>query len=93
MARRRDGHWANPLLAGANDNTKALSASYDALEAAAGFFELQAAHSQGFSFASADAAFERYRSELFRFDQLYRAFMVATEAVEPMGWSLLHDTG
>lgn len=91
MARRRDGHWANPLLAGANDNTKALSASYDALEAAAGFFELQAVHSQGFSFASADVAFERYRSELFRFDQLYRAFMVATEAVEPMGWSLLHE--
>jgi uncharacterized protein (TIGR02687 family) len=91
MARRRDGHWANPLLAGANDNTKALSASYDALAAAASFFELQAAHSQGFSFASADAAFDRYRHELFRFDQLYRAFMVATEAVEPMGWSLLHE--
>jgi uncharacterized protein (TIGR02687 family) len=91
MARRRDGHWANPLLAGANDNTKALSASYDALAAAASFFELQAAHSQGFSFASADAAFDRYRNELFRFDQLYRAFMVATEAVEPMGWSLLHE--
>ena len=65
IARRRDGHWANPLLAGANDNTKALSASYDALEAAAGFFELQAVHSQGFSFASADVAFERYRSELY----------------------------
>lgn len=95
MARRRDGHWANPMLAGANNdthaNTKALSASYDALEAAASFFEMQAAHSQGFSFASADAAFDRYRTELFRFDQLYRAFMVATEAVEPMGWSLLHE--
>lgn len=91
MARRRDGHWANHLLAGANDNTKALSASYDALEAAANFFELQAAHEQGFSFSSAEVAFERYRSELFRFDQLYRAFMVASEAVEPMGWSLLHE--
>ena len=95
MAKRRDGHWANPLLAAANTdahaNTKALSASYDALEAAASFFELQAAHSQGFSFASADAAFDRYRNELFRFDQLYRAFMIATEAVEPMGWSLLHE--
>ena len=91
MARRRDGHWANPLLAGANANTKALSASYDALGAAASFFELQARHSQGFSFASAEAAFAQYRNELFRFDQLYRAFMVATEAVEPMGWSLLHE--
>lgn len=91
MARRRDGHWANPLLAGANAHTRALSASYDALEAAASFFELQALHSQGFSFASAQAAFERYRNELFRFDQLYRAFMLAAEAVEPMGWSLLHE--
>lgn len=91
MARRRDGHWANTLLAGANDHTKALAASYDALGAAASFFELQAKHSHGFSFGSADAAFEAYKSELFRFDQLYRSFMRATDAVEPMGWSLLHE--
>jgi uncharacterized protein (TIGR02687 family) len=91
MAKRRDGHWANTLLAGANDHTKALAASYDALGAAASFFELQAKYSQGFSFGSADAAFASYRSELFRFDQLYRTFMRATDAVEPMGWSLLHE--
>lgn len=91
MARRRDGHWANTLLAGANDHTKGLAASYDALGAAASFFELQAKHSHGFSFGSADAAFETYKSELFRFDQLYRSFMRATDAVEPMGWSLLHE--
>jgi uncharacterized protein (TIGR02687 family) len=91
IARRRDGHWANPLLAGANDATRALAASYDALEAAAGFFELRARHGQGFSFADAGAAFSAYRTELFRFDQLYRWFMRACEAVEPMGWSLLHE--
>lgn len=91
MARRRDGHWANPLLAGASDNTRALSASYDALEAAAAFMELQAKHSQGFSFVNAAAAVQAYTTELYRFDQLYRAFMRATEAVEPMGWSLLHE--
>lgn len=91
IARRRDGHWANPLLAGANDNTRALAASYDALEAAASFLELQARFSHGFSFATPVAAFESYKTELFRFDQLYRAFMRATEAVEPMGWSLLHE--
>lgn len=91
MAKRRDGHWANTLLAGANEHTKALAASYDALGAAASFFELQAKYSHGFSFGSADAAFASYRSELFRFDQLYRTFMRATDAVEPMGWSLLHE--
>ena len=91
IARRRDGHWANPLLAGANDSTRALAASYDALEAAAGFFELQAKHGQGFSFSDAGSAFHAYRTELFRFDQLYRWFMRASETVEPMGWSLLHE--
>ncbi|MCP3706789.1 BREX-1 system phosphatase PglZ type A [Paraburkholderia sp. CNPSo 3274] len=91
IARRRDGHWANPLLAGANDSTRALAASYDALEAAAGFFELQAAHAAGFSFPDASTAFRAYRSDIFRFDQLYRWFMRATESVEPMGWALLHE--
>lgn len=91
MAKRRDGHWAKTLLAGANDHTKAMAASYDALGAAASFFELQAKYSQGFSFGTAEAAFASYRSELFRFDQLYRTFMRATDAVEPMGWSLLHE--
>lgn len=93
MARRRDGHWANPLLAGANENTGALAASYDALDAAASFLELQAKFSQGFSFVSAEAGFQSYKSELFKFDRLYRAFMRATEAVEPMGWSVLHELG
>ncbi|SAL59764.1 BREX-1 system phosphatase PglZ type A [Caballeronia humi] len=91
IARRRDGHWANPLLAGANASTRALAASYDALEAAAGFFELQAKHGHGFSFPDARAAFEAYRSDLHQFDQLYRWFMRATESVEPMGWALLHE--
>ncbi|MEM5440123.1 BREX-1 system phosphatase PglZ type A [Paraburkholderia diazotrophica] len=91
IARRRDGHWANPLLAGANDSTRALAASYDALEAAASFFELKAARAAGFSFSDAPTAFFAYRSEIFRFDQLYRWFMRATESVEPMGWALLHE--
>ncbi|MDR6474631.1 uncharacterized protein (TIGR02687 family) [Paraburkholderia graminis] len=91
IARRRDGHWANPLLAGANDSTRALAASYDALEAAASFFELQAAHAAGFSFPDAPTAFDAYRSEIFRFDQRYRWFMRAAESVEPMGWALLHE--
>jgi uncharacterized protein (TIGR02687 family) len=91
IARRRDGHWANMLLAGANDSTRALSASYDALEAAAGFYELQAKYASGFSFADAQAAFTAYAAEIHRFDQLYRWFMKAAESVEPMGWSLLHE--
>ena len=91
IARRRDGHWANPLLANSNESTKALSASYDALEAAATFFELQAKYSDGLSFKDSDTGFKSYMDELYKFDQLYRRFMKATDAVEPMGWALLHE--
>jgi uncharacterized protein (TIGR02687 family) len=91
MARRRDGHWANPLLASSNERTRALVACYDALTAAADFFMLKATHAAGFSFADASTAFARYRDELFRFDQLYRHFHTAADGVEPTGWAVLHE--
>ncbi len=91
MARRRDGHWANPLLASANERTRALAACYDALTAAADFFSLKSTHAAGFSFADAGTAFAQYRDELFRFDQLYRHFHTAADAVEPTGWAVLHE--
>ena len=91
IARRRDGHWANPLLASANDRTKALAACYDALTAAADFFSLKASHAGGFSFTDASVAFASYRDELFHFDQLYRHFHTAADSVEPTGWAVLHE--
>jgi len=90
MARRRDGHWANSLLASANERTRALAACYDALTAATDFFSLKAKHAAGFSFADASVAFAQYRDELFRFDQLYRHFHTAADSVEPTGWAVLH---
>lgn len=91
IARRRDGHWANSLLASANDRTKALAACYDALTAAADFFSLKALHASGFSFTDASVAFSSYCDELFHFDQLYRHFHTAADAVEPTGWAVLHE--
>ena len=91
IARRRDGHWANPLLAQSNDATRALAASYDALEAAAQFFEAKGRYAEGFSFAQADDALASYQKDIFRFDQLYRRFNHAADQVEPMGWTLLHE--
>jgi len=90
IARRRDGHWANPILANTNELSRALAASYDALEASAHFLTLKAQYHDGFSFASSEAGFSRYQTELFRFDQLYRHFNRAAEVVEPMGWAVLH---
>ncbi len=89
IARRRDGYWANPLLASANERTRALVACYEALTAAADFFSLKASHADGFSFADAATGFAQYQSELYRFDQLYRHFNAAADVVEPLGWSVL----
>lgn len=91
IARRRDGHWANALLASANDRTKALAACYDALTSAVDFFALKSAHSVGLSFANPSIAFNQYRDELFQFDLLYRHFNTAADAVEPTGWAVLHE--
>jgi uncharacterized protein (TIGR02687 family) len=91
IARRRDGHWANPLLASSNERTKALAACYDALMAAADFFSLKAMHALGFSFTDASQALKAYRDDLFQFDQLYRHFHTAADAVEPTGWAVLHE--
>ena len=91
MARRRDGHWANKLLSHSSATTRALASCYDALEAAAGFFELKEKFSAGFGFATAEAGLAAYQSELFRFDQLYRQINHAADGVEPMGWALLHE--
>ena len=91
IARRRDGHWANPLLTHASDSKRALAACYDALEAAIDFFELKARFHAGFSFTNAEAGLAVYQADVFRFDQRYRQFNHAADAVEPMGWSLLHE--
>lgn len=91
IARRRDGHWASRLMAQSSGESRALAACYDAIEAAAAFFALKARFEAGFSFAGAEAALQAYRSELFRFDQLYRHFHEAAEKVEPMGWAVLHE--
>lgn len=91
IARRRDGHWANPLLASSDERTRALAACYDALTAAAEFFSLKALHQAGFSFGDAAMAFREYTDRLFRFDQLYRHFHMAADTVEPMGWAVLHE--
>lgn len=91
IARRRDGHWANALLAQTSEEARALAACYDAIEAGAGFLDLKARFDAGFSFASAEAGLAVYRAELYRFDQLYRHFHLAADAVEPMGWAVLHE--
>lgn len=91
IARRRDGHWANRLLAETSDRTRALVACYTSIEVADAYFQLKASYSSGFSFANAKVAFEQYGQVFYRFDQLYRQFNHAADQVEPMGWAVLHE--
>ena len=91
IAKRRDGYWAHPRMAREYAISGAFSACYDALEASTNFYELKAQYDNGFSFVDAETALSAYKATLYRFDQYYRQFNYAADAVEPMGWSLLHE--
>lgn len=91
VARRRDGPWVSQAVGGISDQSRALTACYDALDAAAEFVALKEQYASGLSFVNAADAVERYRSHLFGFDQLYRCFHRAAGLVEPTGWAVLHD--
>ena len=86
----RPGIGSPPAFpAGSTCPRTAHSAVYDALVAAADFFALRNRHQQGFDFDSAQAMYQAYETELFRFDQLYRHFCEAADIVEAKNWDLL----
>lgn len=89
LQRRRDAHWASPLVAEHNETSRALASCYDALEAAFGFFELRKKYDSGFSYADASLAFSAYEHEIHLFDRHYRRFHRACDCVEPSGWVIL----
>lgn len=89
-ARRQDGHWASPAVAGAPEvPRKALRAVYDALVAAADFFASKNANGPDFDYPDAPAMYRAYESGLYRFDQLYRHFCEAADLAESSGWDVL----
>ncbi|GAB0075691.1 BREX-1 system phosphatase PglZ type A [Pseudomonas marginalis] len=81
-SRRMDGYWANPRWPDNDDANRSIWCGYyRALIAASELFELRLRYAAGFSFASAEACYSAYTSELYRFDQLYRAYHEAADAV------------
>ncbi|WP_237754785.1 BREX-1 system phosphatase PglZ type A [Pseudomonas aeruginosa] len=81
-SRRMDGYWANPRWPDNEDaNRSVWYAYYRSLIAASELFELKLHYAGGFSFASAEACYSAYTSELYRFDQLYRMYHEAADAV------------
>jgi uncharacterized protein (TIGR02687 family) len=88
--RRQAGHWAAPGVPGWTDIPRvAHHAVYDALMAAADFFDLRNKYHQGFDYETVQAMYHAYETELFRFDQLYRHFCEAADAVEAKNWDVL----
>lgn len=89
--RRQDGYWADPERGGDVSHRKALHAVYEALVAAADLFDLRNKFGDGFVYASAKDMFDAYASELWRFDRLYRDFILAADRAEAEGWDILKD--
>ena len=89
--RRKAGHWAassGPVKS--EVPRQALGAVYDALVAAADFFELRTRHRTALlAEDTAEAAWQAYGSRLFRFDQLYRHFCEAADRAESAGMDVL----
>jgi uncharacterized protein (TIGR02687 family) len=91
ILRRRDGHWASIQLEEYADGGNIYATTYDALDATLELLSLRKLHDAGFSFASAEAMYQAYTSELYRFDQLYRLFHEDADRVELAGWDVLKD--
>ena len=88
--RRQSGHWASLAVADSTDAPRqALHAVYDALVAAADFYDLRNRHKSGFEYPDASSMYRAYESELYRFDQLYRHFCEAADAAEEQGWNIV----
>lgn len=89
---RKNGHWLSPSVQGApHIPRKALRAVYDALVAAADFFDLKNRHLHGFDFDSASAMYRAYENDLFRFDQLYRHFCESADTAEAHSFDVLKN--
>lgn len=72
---RLDGYWASRHKD--DDIRKRYRLVYRALSAAITLFGLRQQHAQGFHYASCEALYLAYETELYRFDSAYRHYMTA----------------
>lgn len=80
IATRRDGFWAGIAL---------YQDILRGLKAAEGFLTLRFTYDHGFVATSLESLATAYTTDLFRFDQTYRHFMTAADAVEALGKDVL----
>ena len=90
VTRRQSGHWTSESVVGDKSVPRdALHLVYDALIAAAEFFELRNRHVSGFNYEDAKAMYAAYTADLHKFDQLYRQFCEFADSAEAQRWDLL----
>ncbi len=81
ISRRRQGYWCREI-------TK-YDLLYKALTQAQTLFDMRRSFPDGFHFASANAMYQAYETELFRFDLGYRLFNESLEQLQGMNVEVL----
>jgi len=82
IARRRDEYWSKL-------GTKSYGRIYEALTMALNLFEIRRKYAGGISFPDAQAMYHAYTQELYLFDQYYRKYHHAADAIEALGMNIL----
>ena len=77
LGERRDNYWASRHKG--DDTRRKYRLIYDALDAAIRLFQLRRTHDEGFHYASCDALYVAYQSELYQFDMAYRHYHAASQ--------------
>lgn len=77
ISERLDGYWASRHKD--NDTRRKYRLIYSALSAAIQLFSLRQAHSAGFHFASTEALYKAYETDLYQFDTQYRHYCAASQ--------------
>lgn len=76
IAERLDNYWASRHKD--DEMRRKYRVIYTALAAAIDLFTLRHAHAEGFHFASCEALYKAYESDLYRFDTAYRHYCTAS---------------
>ena len=92
ISTRVSGYWASPLLRDEDIGGYYLKI-YHAIEAAAELLELKKKYSAGITYATAEAMYRAYCTELYKFDQHYRLFHEFSDQVELKGGDIIKSLG
>jgi len=90
--KRQNKYWANNKKIGSKEIPRdAFWAVYEALIAASEFIVLKKEYPNGFKHNSVKEYFEAYKTDLCKFDRLYRLFNEHASFADAKGWGILKE--